>query len=118
MSDTRWTPGPWRVEMGYSDWGLPRSHAVVPDDGSKFDFDSMIAEVHSLQPYCAGESRVNIEKACTDIANARLIAAAPDLYEALDSILLSFSHEHLDHISGGDCGSKARAALAKARGKS
>ena len=103
-----WTPGPWRVEKGHSDWGLPRSHAVIPD-GGKFDFDGMIAEVHSLQPYCAGESKANIEKASTDIANANLIAAAPDLYEALADLV--YAHE------GQPGWGAARAALAKARGE-
>jgi hypothetical protein len=45
-------------------------------------------------------------------ANARLIAAAPDLYEALHDLCASGG---LD--DGGDVFAKAKAALAKARGE-
>jgi len=48
-------------------------------------------------------------------ANARLIAAAPDLMEALDRIVKEFDHEigpeHVDEYYPD-----ARAAIAKARG--
>ena len=117
MSNTKWTPGPWRVEKGRSDWGMPRSHAVVPDDGSGFDFDGMIAEVHSLQPYCAGESKANIEKASTDIANAHLIAAAPDLYEALLEAHLAMINSIPSYAGSYIC-RRNQAVLAKARGES
>lgn len=91
MSETKWTPGPWRV-------GIDR-RAIWDDE------DRCIAvaksETHQLE------------------ANARLIAAAPDLYEALASM-------HAQHRCG--CGHPAcnrcaddrecAAALAKARGES
>ena len=49
-------------------------------------------------------------------ANAHLIAAAPDLYEALDEILGDFAAHSLDSDSSSL--SLARAALNKARGES
>jgi len=50
---------------------------------------------------------------CTSEANARLIAAAPDLLEALQDLFHSF--EMADAIEC-DIGRKARAAIAKATG--
>jgi hypothetical protein len=52
-----------------------------------------------------------------DIANARLIAAAPDLLEALQGMLLGFSlTQNPDaYPSNAPC-NKARAAIAKATG--
>jgi len=49
------------------------------------------------------------------LANAKLIAAAPDLYEALDQAVTSMqdSGYHNDHIAV----KAAKQALAKARGK-
>jgi hypothetical protein len=50
----------------------------------------------------------------TDFANANLIAAAPDLYEALDGMLrLAVAANASDRIICHE----ARAALAKARGE-
>jgi hypothetical protein len=77
------TPGPWEYIIGHSDWGLPRSNAVVPAGMSEFDFDAMIAEVHSTTPYCAGSSRKDREISATADANARFIAASRDLVPAL-----------------------------------
>ena len=45
-------------------------------------------------------------------ANARLIAAAPDLLEALEYLLSQFGR--LDHLTDYNAGNKARAAIAKA----
>ena len=50
-------------------------------------------------------------KAATDIANANLIAAAPDLYNALSTLADAWERKSLP------CDA-ARAALAKARGES
>lgn len=40
-----------------------------------------------------------------------------ELYEALEEILTGFTPEHLDSISGTGCGTRAKAALAKAKGE-
>jgi predicted ABC-type transport system involved in lysophospholipase L1 biosynthesis ATPase subunit len=45
-------------------------------------------------------------------ANARLIAAAPELLEALEYLLSQFGR--LDHLPDYSAGDKARAAIAKA----
>ena len=88
-----WTPGPWLVQFeqggGYAVW------TRQPHIGT-------LATIH--------EEDINGEFPAK--ANARLIAAAPDLYEALDRFCSA--------LDGADCdydelAGMARAALAKAR---
>lgn len=92
-----WTPGPWWVE----------GEVVCAPDGDNFPWYVAIAERCG---YPNDQSR----------ANAHLIAAAPELYEALEALSEHFtqvvkafrvdSEEHETLVA-------ARAALAKARGE-
>jgi hypothetical protein len=50
-------------------------------------------------------------------ANARLITAAPELYEALDKIIEWYDNHHLRNEPAFQYYHSARAALAKARGE-
>ena len=91
MSAPQFTPGPWYGD-GREDKALllvyterGRDICFVPEDGAE------------------------------DQANAHLIAAAPDLYEALDQILWSFGSDIRDYDA--DLHTLAYAALAKARGE-
>lgn len=104
MSETKWTPGPWSWDAAPDHnwdvqvWSSPNSRVCfVAHDGEKGNR--------------------------TGQANARLISAAPDMYEALDK----FVEHYVGMINSGDCGfwnpededfvKAARAALAKARGE-
>jgi hypothetical protein len=92
MSETKFTPGPWRANRT-SVRALKRTVA-----------DCEFADVSPL--------RVHPE----DMANARLIAAAPDLYEALVAItdqmeLVGDARKDAPFIE------TARAAIAKAEGR-
>lgn len=114
MSDTKWTPGPWKPHAtGHARSGKPEHEIHWSDDGE------CIAEIVHGEP------------------EARLIAAAPDLYEALDAALNMIEHS-LTGLPNPDTGKayrngvddlaltpngsmtllKARAIQAKARGKS
>ena len=98
MSENKWTPGPWQLtDLGdYGDFdGLSR---VILGDDMRF------AAVHAGGP--------NHEE---NDANARLIAAAPDMAEALRRIEegCSFPEDNVQRA----CRDVARAALAKARGE-
>ncbi len=79
------TPGPWRMDHDGSNW------MVVTDD-----YPEMV-DVWGFN----GMPAVEV------VANARLIAAAPELLEALECLL------EMGHAKAGDL---ARAAIAKARG--
>lgn len=102
MSNLAHTPGPWRVStIGLmNDGALP----VSSDQGQ-------IARVSAQADFPRGQGH-NSECAERD-ANAHLIAAAPDLYAALDGLLGLLDAGSLYEPQAY----AARAALAKARGQ-
>ena len=90
MIETKWTRGQWSTEA-ISD----AVRVVLRLGGQK---KIILAR---LAPPQLSESETH--------ANAHLMAAAPELYEAVELLLtVSISHDHID---------KARAVLAKARGE-
>ena len=99
MSNTKFTPGPW-----VADTTDPSDVVVwaVPDPS-----DKLIANIGQRV------QQVQVAFDC-DIANAHLIAAAPDLYAALYALLKANLSCDDDNIDAADA---ARAALAKARGE-
>lgn len=85
------TPGPWRVDPSYA-------ADVQSGDGA--------LEIACTHPEILTDGKApGFEECC---ANARLIAAAPDLLEALQYLVL---------LGGGDCLEPARAAIARATGE-
>lgn len=96
------TPGPWKaLSRSVSD------NSLVIKDGEY----SEICEVRK------GAERSYGKQDDRDVANALLMAASPDLYEALWSMVSSF--HGVDYLENHMRQSvqKARAALAKAEGK-
>jgi hypothetical protein len=80
---TKHTPGPWVVQtLGFEIYSMPSGYSGI-----------WVAAVHGRRP--------KPQK----LADARLIASAPELLEALRSLLV-FSEQHVDHDSireaGGD----------------
>lgn len=105
-----WTPGPWKV---YESDLNTFTHPGV--DSARVDFSVVIGGAGVDDGGVDG--RTDAEK----FANARLIAAAPDLYEALDGLanslrvregskLITVNHDELMVLIPA-----ARAALRKAR---
>lgn len=90
MSAPKFTPGPWAFEKwfygghGYRIYSARGAHSIAGTSGHPYDF-----------------------------ANAQLIAAAPDLYAALETLVGWFADDDYDFQKLDD----ARAALAKARGE-
>ncbi len=87
---TQHTPGPWFIERGTSDNGTPH-HRVTASDGRGWSGDRYMA--------VAG---------CIDEHDARLIASAPELLEAL---------RELRYAATDKAERMADAAIAKATGE-
>lgn len=107
MTDTKFTPGPWRVEGGTTVvWG-----ACNPDELSDYGMGYPVTDCRitpiSNSSWCQGPEYEE------GYANAHLIAAAPELYEALEGVLglIQLEFEQSPMVAF------AKAALAKARGE-
>lgn len=109
MSETKHTPGPWAIEdpMGAKD-GLTIVQAGL--DAYEWEFIAMVCQSDFVDGDHMGRQRFISPK--EQEANARLIAAAPDLLEVA-KLLVSW----LDEEDGAHklC-DKARAAIRKAEG--
>ncbi len=90
------TPGPWRVEN--------REHAL--GELAIMSSNGWVACAATMN-----EGLVNAE------ANARLIAAAPEMLEALWLITCAYGASDGRNGNSGECWDKARQALKKARGE-
>ncbi|WP_252346877.1 hypothetical protein [Acetobacter sp. P1H12_c] len=99
MSDAKFTPGPWGLDVGF--------------DSSPGDFDKywQVHDGHDAIACSANCYAGNRE------ANAHLIAAAPELYEALSDLVSSLECTDTDLFILREEIKVARAALAKARGE-
>lgn len=118
MSETRWTPGPWLAKLGEFDFTNDGGRSIMTDvPGAPYNEDyKRIALVDSqierkrgknATPYNAPDDERD--------ANAKLIAASPELYRALYR-LLAICEDELDESRVPEM-KEARAALAKARGE-
>lgn len=115
---TQHTPGPWRTENGGD--VFTALGAMTGDGWKAADNDGW--HIADCRPGTLTIDDIGdkCELSCGEVlANARLIAAAPDMYEALKSIVED--HE----FCGDDWGDRrdawietARAVLAKVEGKS
>jgi len=107
-----YTKGPWKLQRSHDSHWRERYYAIWTDEGG--EGDRPIASVD-------GDNAVWLEPGA-DFANARLIAAAPELLEALKTMLKG------DQMGEGECQrtgfprlcerwDMARSAIAKAEGK-
>lgn len=107
MSETKFTPRPWRVCNGYG-----RVWIDAPDTKYSERDREYTRIILGADDY----------EDCKEVrsADAHLIAAAPDLYEALDGLLADITEYQEINFLGGENNHwqvRARAALAKARGE-
>ena len=100
MTEKKWTPGPWTV-----------TRARYPTDG---EYDYGIGVRRDGREYCIAETFgvAGPEFLPPAEANARLIAAAPEMAEAIDLLLKSTWGTDASHAALA----RVEAALAKARG--
>jgi hypothetical protein len=133
VSDTKFTPGPWRWEITNGILNLcggnPKYDVSVMDfvrdgmQGATARFREnvpMMNIMHKAQEHSVPAPGREHHKwfRLVDHHDAHLIAAAPDLYEALDDLAIWWENWMPDNADGGhDALFKARAALAKARGE-
>lgn len=106
MEETRFTPGPWLRD---TDGALP-IRIFVEDSRWKDSVKTILSSVGGDVVIGTGEYR-------EDHANAHLIAAAPDLYEALYAYVKPDGCFCDENSITGCRYCVALAALAKARGK-
>ena len=88
MSEAKHTPGPWQWTQHF--------------DPTRSIYKDGFGQIARLYDSSAGTGK----------ANARLIAAAPDLLDALEFVMNRLVDKHEDDIAA----QKARAAIAKATG--
>lgn len=98
MKTTNHTPGPWRFHLGRG--ASPRIH---------------IQTSGGYQIVSTTEVSRHAPEAIEQRANARLIAAAPDLLAALELALKCADDHGADHFGFGEYADAARAAIAKAK---
>lgn len=96
--EAKFTPGPWVIDAGFDGSGNFNQYWQVHDGSDAIVCSTM---------FCMAGNKE---------ANAHLIAAAPDLYEALSRIE-SIIEGAFPNLNDGEAMRDARAALAKARGE-
>lgn len=115
-TETRHTPAPWRVADSWETWPQHRNRKtrdilVLAEDVS----EPSICYVANVAPEDA-----DIQE--RELANARLIAAAPELLAALRNLLTFLKDDNPGGFMGGDgymtgLAEKAESAIAKAEGR-
>lgn len=96
MTERKWTPGKWK-------W---IDNPIAPSD-------KLISEINGNEIAVLESS----EWLDVDEGDMHLIEAAPDLYDALEKLLMAQSGIPVNTIEFGTWVDDARAALAKARGE-
>lgn len=123
-SETKWTPGPWTADptcysMHTNPFPDMMDFATSIECNAPFTENEFADEPFSQEETqnCARVFGRNKDEMA---ANANLIAAAPDLYEALDAMVRAFESNLPDYDEDEDpsiATHLARAALRKARGE-
>ena len=103
-TETKFTPGPWRASL--DDFG---DYAIQP-----------AGQELAVAAVVNGDARGLLGEASEHAANAHLIAAAPEMYEALQAIDWSavlLWRDRGDEVVSEEAIKAVRAALAKAEGR-
>ena len=115
MSERRWTPGPWELSgislnTGSISIRQPDLRIVIADVTNAASFGDFVgAALRGQKDFGAPDTAI------TQHANAHLIAAAPDLYDALteaNAFILAPAEDIHEHVL-----SRIRAALLHAKGE-
>jgi hypothetical protein len=106
VSETKPTPGPWTATDPYK-WLANTSRYTSSIRYGATNLGTSIAEV-----YLGGPGALNCDAESVK-ANARLIAAAPDLLEALENLVRAYRALYPDDVVSPSV-AKAQAAIRKA----
>lgn len=107
---TKHTPGPWLASISADGFA-----EILHKTGEKINGEEVSGTICTLT--CnLGDLRGGCNFPTIE-ANAHLIAAAPELYEALESVIRSYIHHCPDANNGSKAIANARTTLAKARGE-
>jgi len=113
----KYTPGPWRHARQTKTHGDGTSQTFGADSVFSEDESRTICSVYGIYSNTRLEECLLSETCAEGIANARLIAAAPELLEALKEAL---AYNDASRLSPGvgefSWAKKCRAAIAKAEG--
>lgn len=112
MQKPKHTPGPWT----FTDSAIYQPGGVVPEI---FDTNQkVVARAYGWCDHGPGSNRVGGPRHQERIANARLIAAAPEMLEALEALKGQFETEEADGHNRSTVLIVIDRALAKAKGVS
>ena len=130
MTEAKWTPGPWyaeRTRLDGHEWFVESECRNLPPYNWLPRFKAMLDPMVPLgdaKSVDADSGTASTDRGCCPTAvaeneaNARLIAAAPDLHEALYRLTREADLDGLRQKAGWDAWlSMADAALAKAEGR-
>ena len=115
MSEMKHTPGPWSVGREYGHYVHPKI-AIMREVSYVDGVPPTVYHLADVHHPSSDPGTVGAEQRA---ANARLIAAAPELLEACESALLFLDYMAEQSVAAGlarDEQRKLRAAIAKAKG--
>ncbi len=102
MGEPKWTKGPWVWRPAYLNAGQDEADTLAGTVGDTEGDGMCVAAIHH-------------DAGLPAVANANLIAAAPELYEALEELVRVQMDGDWEYWRGAR--DRAEAALAKARGE-
>lgn len=113
MTETKFTPGPWRaISMGGSSTVVSSTMPPRNDRRTAMSYGFRGEEFCIAAPHLEDDLQVRPDFVCFGHDDAKLIAAAPELYEVAEAMARFDGRNNNHHLK-----SMAKAALAKARGE-
>jgi hypothetical protein len=108
---TKHTPGPWKACKDHEDF-----------NGPYFDIEPEDLDYYQNKPYvriCSKDGNVTTNHDLFEFqeANAKLIAAAPELFEALELCIKTWRNPNYSNEDFHLCFDKAEQAIKKAKGE-
>ena len=94
-----------------------KDHKITPAPWTHYDDSDSVTNRHEIVAMGKTVCHIYCSVKDEDTANAKLIAAAPDLYAALNKLLDVYVNNQFNHENLLKAETEARLALKKARGE-